>query len=271
MPLETSPSQILRAEFIAPMDQSILRDAAVAIANGSIVAVGDAKQVIHDHPDYAIEDLGDVVLLPGLVNAHTHLEFSLAECGASAGASFGDWLLNIRARTPKNPDDAAAWTAGQVRAGAEQSLRFGVTCLGDISQEVRTTRAALAAMERRPRVVSYGEVLGLAKRRFRVDELLGYAIDDEFASPLLRIGITPHAPYTVDRSGYEQCLRTARERNLPLATHLAESDREREFLESHAGPFRELWARIGMWEEPVDTFRGSPIHFAQAIGLLNYP
>ncbi|MBC8108372.1 MAG: amidohydrolase family protein [Anaerolineae bacterium] len=253
------------------MDVPLLRDAAVAIADGVIVAAGDANQVITNHPEYAVEDLGDAVLLPGLVNAHTHLEFSLAECGAGAGASFGDWLLNIRSRTPAKLDDAAAWTAEQVRAGAEQSLRFGVTCLGDISQEVRVTRAALAGMTRKPRVVSYGEVLGLAKRRFRVDELLGYAIDDEFASSMLRIAITPHAPYTVDRPGYERCLRIAREQNLPLATHLAESDREREFLESHAGPFQELWARIGMWEEPVDTFRGSPIAFAQAIGLLDYP
>jgi aminodeoxyfutalosine deaminase len=253
------------------MDQPILCDAAVAIADGAIVAVGPAKQIIRDHRSHAVEDLGDVVLLPGLINAHTHLEFSLAECGASAGESFSDWLLNIRSRTPKKVDDAAAWTAGQVCAGAVRSLQFGVTCLGDISQEVRTTRAALAGMARRPRVVSYGEVLGLAKRRFRVDELLGYAIAGEFASPDLRIAITPHAPYTVDRPGYEQCLRIARERNLPLATHLAESDHEREFLESHTGPFQELWARIGMWEEPVETFRGAPIQFAQAIGLLDYP
>src|SRR4051812_36655825 len=123
-----SSAHILRAEFVAPMDQPLLRDGAVAIARGSIVAVGSSKQVIRDHPSLEVDDLGDVVLLPGLVNAHTHLEFSLAECGGSAGASFGDWLLNIRARTPTKPDDAAAWTAGQVRAGAEQSLRFGVTC-----------------------------------------------------------------------------------------------------------------------------------------------
>jgi len=75
----------------------------------------------------------------------------------------------------------------------------------------------------------------------------------------------------VDRPGYEQCLRIARERSLPLATHLAESEHEREFLESHGGPFQEVWSRIGMWEEPVETFHGTPIAFANAIGLLEYP
>ena len=86
----------------------------------------------------------------------------------------------------------------------------------------------------------------------------------------MRAGLTPHAPYTVDLPGYRKCLQLARERAMPLATHLAESSDERAFLESHAGPFREAWERIGSWAEPVQTFGGSPIEFAESIGLLEY-
>jgi cytosine/adenosine deaminase-related metal-dependent hydrolase len=119
--------------------------------------------------------------------------------------------------------------------------------------------------------VSFGEVLGLAQRRARFDELFPRAIDPQFQSETLRIGITPHAPYTVDLDGYRQCVKTAKQREMPIATHLAETLDERTFLESHSGPFRELWDAIGSWCDDVPTFRGGPIEMAHAIGLLDLP
>ena len=255
----TSEMKTLRARFIATMDGPILRDSCATIADGRIVAIGGSSSG-------SVEDLGDAILLPGLVNAHAHLELTRSTCGIGAGASFAEWLSSVRPKTPPTSDDVIA----AMRDGFAQCLRYGVTCVGDIAQNTRASRSAASGNVSRPRLISYGEVLGLAKRRYRFDELLAMAIEAPSSSDVI-LGISPHAPYTVDRPGYETCLRIARERRLPLATHLAETEHERTFLESHGGPFRELWDRLGAWADPVETFRGAPIEFADAIGLLEYP
>src|SRR3954469_19206772 len=96
---------ILRAAFIAPMDRAIIRDGAIAIDAGKVVAVGAAKDVVtaHADADADVRDLGIVVLLPGLVNAHTHLELSLTDRPARGDASFVEWLNLVRQRENSNP------------------------------------------------------------------------------------------------------------------------------------------------------------------------
>jgi cytosine/adenosine deaminase-related metal-dependent hydrolase len=148
-------------------------------------------------------------------------------------------------------------------------LRFGITSVGDISQQMHLTRPLIKDLP--IRCVSFGEVLGLAGRRSRFDELLPMALDRSCQTDRLRIGLQPHAPFTVDLDGYEQGLQLAKEQQMPLATHLAETADERAFLESHSGPFRRLWERLGAWSDEVKTFTGSPIEMANEIGMLEYP
>ena len=264
---------LLSAAWLAPMDRPVIRDGGVVFAGGTIVAVGDANALRAAHPDARVEDLGDSVILPGLVNPHTHLE--LSHCtpagGGEAGESFTDWIIKLADRSGRNSGVPHEQLFGDAtRRGVEQCLRFGVTCVGDISQQMHITRPILR--DSPMRCVSYGELLGLAKLRRRYDELLPRAIDRTFESERLRVAITPHAPYTVDLPGYRECIALARQNGLPLATHLAETPHEREFLEQHAGDFRGLWNLIGQWSDGVETFRGGgPIDFADAIGLLDYP
>src|SRR6185503_11096046 len=118
--------------------------------------------------------------------------------------------------------------------------------------------------------VSFGEVIGMGKRRWRFEELLPLATSVEFTTDRLRIGLQPHAPYSVDLPGFRQCLQIANEKQLPLATHLAETKDEGEFLEHQTGIFRELH-NVRSWEDSIQTHRSSPIRFASAIGLLDYP
>jgi cytosine/adenosine deaminase-related metal-dependent hydrolase len=253
--------RIIRAEWIAPMDSPIIRDGAVAFSDGRIVSVGSFQQVNSEHPDAELHDLGDAIVLPGLVNPHTHLELSHCKPSPAPQGSFVEWILSIRAA------DQPAGPATQF--GVEQSLKYGVTCVGDISQQADVSRPIIGASK--IRCVSYGEVIGLAKRRGRFDELLPRAIDRSLATSRLKIGLSPHAPYTVDLDGYRECLEIARREALPLATHLAENPDERDFIESHSGIFRELWETLGYWQDGVPTHRGSPIAMAKAIGLLDYP
>jgi cytosine/adenosine deaminase-related metal-dependent hydrolase len=146
--------------------------------------------------------------------------------------------------------------------------------VGDISRHVGVSRPLL---KKGPlRVVSYGEVQAMAQRRSLLEERIAVAIDPEFENPIdnsfsLTIGLSPHAPYSIEAGGYRRCVEVAKTRNLPLATHLAETRDEATFLADHSGPFRDLWTHIGAWDADVPRFAGGPIRFAQAVGLLDYP
>lgn len=260
--------RLITAAWVAPMDQPIIRDGGV-VFDDAILAVGDAKALQAAHPDATLEELGAAVILPGLVNPHTHLELSHCTPG-EAPTAFCDWIIALADRSGRNSGVPHEELYGNAtRIGIEQCVHFGVTTVGDISQQMHITRPILR--DGPIRCVSYGEVIGLAKLRRRYEELLPRTTDQAHASDRLRIGLTPHAPYTVDLPGYRQCVARAREQKIPLATHLAETSHEREFLENHAGAFRELWMTIGEWSDGVETFRSGPIDFARAIRLLDYP
>lgn len=252
---------ILQAAWVAPMNGPIIRDGAVVIADGKILDVGE-KSISSRHPGGEIVDLGNSILLPGLINAHTHLDLTHCHAG-DPPISFTDWISSIPKRRANETVEQA------VQRGIDQCLKFGVTCIGDITQQAGQSRRAIS--ESPLRCVSYGEVLGLGTMQSKFDQLLPQAIDTRYAASRMKIGLSPHAPYTVDINGYRQCLKLASEKSLPLATHLAESPDERTFLESHSGPFRALWDRLGVWRDDVATFTGSPVQMANAIGLLDRP
>jgi cytosine/adenosine deaminase-related metal-dependent hydrolase len=267
---DSTETTLLTAAWVAPMSAPIIRDGGVVHAAGRIIAVGDAKQLATDFPHATVEDLGDVTLLPGLVNAHTHLELSDCACGPPPLGGFADWLGSMLSRTRLPPNELEQNVRRAVPIGVEQSLRFGVTTVGDISRQVHVTRPLLRASPLR--VISYGEIQAMAQRRNLLDERLESALDTTHATERLRIGLSPHAPYSVEPQGYSRCLRLARDRALPLATHLAETPFEAPFLRDHTGLLRtEVWDKWLTWDEQVPTFGGGPIRFAQQLDLLDYP
>jgi aminodeoxyfutalosine deaminase len=257
--------RVLRAKFVAPIASPVIEDGFVAIDAGRIVSFGRFDAAAFASRD--VKDLGEVVLLPGLVNAHTHLEFSHASPGEPP-RSFGEWLQRIvKRRTAASPEEHAAGVARAAVDGAAECLRFGVTTIGDISRECDVTRRVLQSSALS--IVSFGEVQALAQRRVLLEERLAVAVDTTFASDRLTIGISPHAPYTVEPDAYRRCVEMARERNLPICTHLAESPEESLFLTHQTGPLRELWDALGSWDYEVPRWPGSPIELAQATGLLD--
>ena len=265
-------AKLLRADWVAPFDESrkgLIRAGGVLIRSGVIVAVGEAAELKRMDPASIVEDFGDSILMPGLINAHTHLELSDCACGEPPAGGFGAWLLGLVKRSMGSPAALEAVVQRAVAQGVEQCLRFGVTSVGDITRHPAMTRPALSPG--RLRVTSYGEIQALGARRSLLEERLKGAMDASAASERLRIGLSPHAPYTVEADGYRRCLDIARGQGLPLATHLAESPEERGFLAEHSGSFRELWEAIGAWDHRVPTFEGGPIRFAESVGLLNYP
>lgn len=257
---------LLLAEWVAPMSRAMLRDAAV-VFDQRVLAVGPARALRAAHPDAQRVDAGTAIILPGLLNAHAHLELSDCSPSASHGASFAEWLLM---RIAASRDDAEPDRIRHaISEGARQCLHFGITSVGDISRSPQITRPVLA--QSALRAVSYGEISAMGQRRALLDERLAQAAAPSTQTARLRIGISPHAPYSVELEGYRRCLELAQSQGLPLSTHLAESPDEYQFLSDHCGPFRTLWQSIGGFDALVPRFHGGPIRLAQSLGLLDYP
>ena len=201
-----------RARWVVPISSPPIRDGAVVVDGSLIEYVGpfDEAPVGDDH------DLGDVVLLPGLVNAHCHLELTVLR-GFLEDLDFRRWILRLtNARRAVLDRDALLDSA---RYGLEEGISAGVTAYADTCQ----SGVVMQAMrEAGVRGVMYQEVFGPdpAQCAQAIGELReAVAALRYLETPLVRVGISPHAPYTCSVDVYRWCLSLG----IPVGTHLAES------------------------------------------------
>lgn len=220
-----------------------------------------------DFPAAQTVDLGNVVLLPGLINAHVHLELSDRTPG-DPPASFVDWLLKVMGGGPA-PDAVETTITRATGIGVHQSLAAGVTTVADITRFPQITRKVIA--DSPLRAVSFGEVTAMASRRHLLASRLEAALAPSPAPQQIISAVSPHAPYSIEIDGYRACVQAAARAGVPIATHLAESPDEAAFLADHTAPFRRLWETIGGWDDAVPRFAGGPIRMARAVGLLDMP
>jgi cytosine/adenosine deaminase-related metal-dependent hydrolase len=212
---------ILRAAWVVPVSRPPIRHGFVRLAGAQIAEVGDGSPPAGDGE---VLDLGPVALLPGLVNPHTHLELT-AYAGQLAPAPFWDWISRL-VRLRAAPGQLERERAG-VRDGAWQSLRAGVTCVGDISRR----NLAWPVLKRMPiRKVCFAELLSLADDPPRNPDELRAGLDAVEEDALLTAGVSPHAPYTVPAEHIRAAVALAHERRRPWCTHWAETPEEVAFL-----------------------------------------
>ena len=206
------------ADWVVPVDGPPIEGGLVRFENGRIIEVG---------PGRADRHFADAVIAPGFVNAHTHLEYA-NYAGFGDGLPFGPWIrTHIARKAQLRPEDMIA----VARLGALESLRSGVTTVADYSF---AGAAATAARDAGLRAIVYLEVFAVdpadAERQW--DEKRAQVE----SSPLVSIGISPHAPYTCSLDTYLFCLSLG----VPVGTHLAESANETEWLLHGQGPLQEI-------------------------------
>jgi cytosine/adenosine deaminase-related metal-dependent hydrolase len=254
---------VVRARWILGPDFQVVNDGAVQVESGRIVAIehGPAtrnKQTI---------DLGDCLLMPGLVNAHTHLELGFAAKRVPPTPDFADWLHRLLSEIREAANKSGA-VERSVRTGLAESLASGVTLLGDITRQPALTRTTIADTPDRPTVVSFGEVIAFGAIRDGADAAIERAADRTNAGNDLRIGISPHAPYTVEPNVLVQCLDRAQRDALPVCIHAAETLDEVRYTLDRTGPIRQFFESIGEWDESIPALGMRPIEFLHSAGAL---
>lgn len=227
------------ARWILPVSAPPLRHAHVRVRGAQIVAVGPGR------PPDAI-DLGDVVLLPGLINAHCHLEFShLAEPIGSPGMPLERWIVDVvRHRTEISSADPKV----SIRAGLQEVHSGGTRLVCDIastdwSDEVPWPPGAVTEAVLMP------EVIGLSTARAAASLDRARRTLRKTPPPRIGWGISPHAPYSTLTETIENCTEIARRQDLPLAMHVAESDAEDELTVEGRGRFVAGLRELGAWQD----------------------
>jgi cytosine/adenosine deaminase-related metal-dependent hydrolase len=212
--------KVLSADWVVPVEGPPIRDGAVAIDDGRVAALAPASEL---GPG---ERYSDSVILPGFVNAHSHLEYTVY-AGFGDGLPFPPWLrLHIERKRLIGADEMLAIA----RLGVVESLRSGITTTGDYSY---SGAAATACAELGLRAVVYLEVFAQdpadARGQLESKEAQLGALDS------VTIGVSPHAPYTCSTDVYSWALSLG----VPVGTHLAESVAENEWLMRGEGEMAE--------------------------------
>ena len=237
-------SLLLRAAWVCPVAQPPIRDGWVHVVGDVVTAVGQGAVA---PPAAWVEDLGSVVVLPGLVNAHTHLELSWLRGRVPPSPDFLTWvghLMAARARL-ESAEDIETMTA--VRNAVAAMRASGTVAVGDISNTL-ITPAVLAAADL-PAVV-FHELMGFC-------EVAGHAIVEAakarrvaLASPGVRIVTAPHAPFSVSPELFRAIRDDVQAAARPITSvHVGESAAEVQLLSDGTGPWRERLEALGVWRD----------------------
>ncbi len=217
---------ILRAAWVVPVTAPPIRDGLVRIDGDRIVEVGAASAGTQS-PE--IVDLGPAILLPGFVNPHTHLELT-CYAGKLDSGTLWPWLERLVAL--RREPGAIERERQAVSEGAAQSLRAGVTCVGDISR----LNIHWEPLKRSPiRKVCYVELLSIARLPPRNPDELRDAVRAVDEDGLLTAGVSVHAPYTVPAAYIREAIALADELGRPWSMHWAETREELSFLRGRRG------------------------------------
>ena len=249
---------ILRARVVVPVSRPPIPNGAVEIRGNRILSVRPWREVASKAP---VLDLGEVALLPGLVNAHCHLDYTAMAGEFPPPKVFSDWLKLIT--TAK-----ASWTLEDYlqswRTGAGMLLRTGTTTVGDIEAVPELLPQAWASTQLR--MLSFIEMIGITGRR-TCEAILQEASERAAANthPRNRTGLSPHAPYSTLPELLRLTAAAARRRRWPVAIHVAESALEYEMFTRRSGSMFEWIERSG--RDMSDCGRGTPVEHVCRLGL----
>jgi aminodeoxyfutalosine deaminase len=246
---------IIRARLVVPMTGPPIENGSVKVEEGEVIEVGRFDQAAGASPGDVV-DLGDQVLLPGLINAHCHLDYTCLRGKIEPQESFTDWIRAINAAK-------AALTPSEyirsINAGFTEAMKFGTT--------------SLVAFEAFPELIIrtpppmrtwwMAELIDVNEPD-RPKQIVDVAMN--FLTRPKDRGLAPHAPYTASLELYRRCQEVGRQYDLRLSTHLAESREEFLMFREASGPLYEFMKDLG--RDMRDCGQETPLeYFLQQIAL----
>jgi cytosine/adenosine deaminase-related metal-dependent hydrolase len=251
------------ADWVLPVTAPAIPRGTVAVERDRIAFVGSRERA----PAGEDVELGAAVLMPGLVNAHTHLELT-AMRGFLEDLEFHAWIRRLV--TARREVLTHEMLLDSARFGIDEGLAAGITTYADTCD---SGVAFDAMLERGVRGIMYQEVFGpapavceesIAELREKVETLRARQ------TPLVRVGVSPHAPYTVSDRLFAATARYAIQRRLPIAIHIAESESEQLLVVEARGPFADALVKRGIRVEerartPIQLLRGLRVLDAQPL------
>jgi cytosine/adenosine deaminase-related metal-dependent hydrolase len=254
--------KVIRAALVLPITSAAIQDGAVTISNGVIGSVSRFRDVDVSESD-EVTDLGRVILLPGLVNSHCHLDYSaMAGQTGPAPSSFVDWigLMTALKGGMIYSHFAESWLKG-----ATMLLNSGTTTVADIEAVPELLPDIWAATPMR--VVSFLEMTGVRSRR-PPSEILGDALEKIGSARGNRnqMGVSPHAPYSTTPELLALSAAASKEHGLRVTTHVAESPEEFEMFKDARGKMYTWLQRSGRLMD--DCCGVTPVEHLRRAGIL---
>ncbi|HWM25520.1 MAG TPA: amidohydrolase family protein [Chthoniobacterales bacterium] len=235
--------KIVRARVVVPMEGDPIENGAVAIEGSKIIGVGRFEEVKAGHGGDVL-DLGEQILLPGLINAHCHLDYTLLRDKIPPQKSFTAWIRAINAEKAKL---TAKDYIASINEGFAEAQSFGTTTIVNLT----AFPELIAEIEEPIRTWWFGELIDV-----RNPDQAGKIVDR--AVELLRSqkhwGLAPHAPFTASAQLFSAASEISSKQNVPLTTHVAESREEMQMFRDAAGPLFDFLKSIG---RPMDDCGGN--------------
>jgi cytosine/adenosine deaminase-related metal-dependent hydrolase len=259
---------LYRAAWVLPIDRPPLRDGWVATDGGRIVGVGDASddRGLTSFAQRATSRVRpqSLAILPGLINAHTHLELSWMAGKVPPSTSIGAWIRQLMALRRGAPPSEDAQRQAAARAIAD-ALARGTVAFGDIGNSLIAADVLADACV--PAVV-FHELIGFGPAGARERASAGAHHVMQAVRPPVRAGLAPHAPYSVSPDLFRAVADEAAAHQLPSSVHLGESREEIEFLMTGRGDIAETLKQLGAWNDGWSAPGVDPAEYLDRLGVL---
>lgn len=260
---------LLLARYVLPMSGPHIEDGAVCVRGSEIVAVGPRAELLAAYPGEEVTDYGLAVLMPGFIDLHTHMEYTIYR-GVVDDLPYTEWKMAVQGREALL--SGQDWKDSAV-LGAVEAIRSGITTVTDVT----SSGASLdATVEAGLRGTVYREVATMDTSA--IDRVLGEALADVDAwsaragSGRVRIGIAPHSPYTCHPRLFQAITEAVGASDMPVAVHLAGSRDEYDFVKYGSSPLGQDFRKQSGWAEQAWMPTGvSPVRYVYQWGILDLP
>ncbi|MHB8051265.1 MAG: amidohydrolase family protein [Coriobacteriia bacterium] len=260
---------LLLARYVLPVSSPYIEDGGVLIRGSRIVAVGPRSELLAAYPAEEVIDYGLAALMPGFVDLHTHLEYSVFR-GIVDDLPYARWKMEVQRREESLTDED--WAASAA-LGAEEAIRSGITTIADPTYSGASLRAADDAGLR---AVIYREVSTMDASR--VEAAVAEALEDMRAweassdSERITIGISPHGPYTCHPRLFKAVAEAIGTSDTHVSIHLAGSKDEYDFVKYGSSQLGQDFRTQSGWADEAWMPTGvSPVRYVYQWGILDLP